>query len=215
MSESDEEIVIDTAEEEYTHRTKDNEEILTVETKREEEEEEEEEDQKHIYTKRVAYAYTNKAFRDTVKAKFGEKFKSPKNGEILEKHVYNSAIATARTRGLTLKLTDPEFQLVYASLAYDILGSSIGIKDIIQHLKNGQVEWKAPMYHNLVAAREAEEADHTKDVVEGIHECSDCKSKGRIYNKTRNVQIQTRGGDEGMTVFVTCATCRKMWKQYN
>lgn len=187
-----------------------------VELRRDDEEEEVvDEQKKYEYIKREPYAYTDKSFRDKVKMKFVEKFKIPKNGEILEKHVYNASIALARVRGIPLRYTDVEFQLIYASLAYEILGSSANIKDIIEQLKNGKVEWKSPMYHDLVAARAAEEADHTKDVEEGIHECSDCKLKGRVYNKTRNVQIQTRGGDEGMTVFVTCVICRKMWKQYN
>lgn len=169
----------------------------------------------HEYTTRQPHPYASKGFREKMAVALGNKYKNEKNGSILEKHIYNATIALARTKGIALKATDSEFQLTYASVAYEVLSSVEGIKDVIDRLKQGTVEWKAPQHNELVQARAAEEADHTQDVVEGIHECNDCKKAGRVFNKTRNTQIQTRGGDEGMTVFVTCVVCRKMWKQYN
>jgi DNA-directed RNA polymerase subunit M/transcription elongation factor TFIIS len=184
-------------------------------TKIKEEKEEKEEEKKHVYTSRAPHHYTKKAFREAIVKALSAKYESPKNGEILEKHVYNATITLARLKGIPLKSTDKNFQLTYASIAYDTLSSNSSIKDIIEQLKTGKIEWKAPQFNDILAARSAEEADHTKDVVEGIHECSDCKRNGKVFNKTRNVQIQTRGGDEGMTTFVTCVMCRKMWKQAN
>jgi DNA-directed RNA polymerase subunit M/transcription elongation factor TFIIS len=176
---------------------------------------EKEEEKKHVYTSRVPHNYTKKAFREAIVQALSAKYESPKNGEILEKHIYNATITLARLKGIPLKSADKNFQLTYASIAYDTLSSKSSIKDIIEQLKTGKIEWKALQFNGILAARSAEEADHTKDVVEGIHECSDCKRDGKVFNKTRNVQIQTRGGDEGMTTFVTCVMCRKMWKQAN
>lgn len=177
--------------------------------------EEEVHESTHTYASRQPHPYTSKGIREKIAAELGKKYKSEKNGAILEKHVYNAAIALARAKGVALKATDADFQLVYASVAYETLSSTETIKDVGERLKSGTVEWKNQQYRELIEARSAEEADHTEDVVEGIHECRDCKAAGRVYNKTRNTQIQTRGGDEGMTVFVTCVVCRKMWKQYN
>jgi DNA-directed RNA polymerase subunit M/transcription elongation factor TFIIS len=179
------------------------------------EEEEDSVETKHNYTTRLPHPYTNKGIRDKIAQQLGIKYKNEKNGGILEKHIYNAAIALCRLRNIPLKATDTGFQLVYSSVAYEVLSSVEGIKEVIERLKSGAVEWKAPRYRELLEARSTEEADHSQDVVEGIHECNDCKKAGRVFNKTRNTQIQTRGGDEGMTVFVTCVVCRKMWKQYN
>jgi DNA-directed RNA polymerase subunit M/transcription elongation factor TFIIS len=168
------------------------------------------------YAIRASHPYNNKGIREKIACDLGKKFKSEKNGTILEKHLYNASISLAEMKDIPLKSTDPEFQLVYASLAYETLASEgLGIKDIIENLKKGCIEWKAPQFKELLKDRAAEEADHTQDVSEGIHECNDCKKNGKVYNKTRSQQIQTRGGDEGMTVFVTCVMCRKMWKMYN
>lgn len=189
---------------------------LTIEVFQHQNEDEEDViETKHNYSNRIPHPFTNQSIRDKIAKEFGNKYKNEKNGTILEKHVYNTTIMLCRLRNIPLKATDKNFQLVYASVAYEVLASQEGIKDVIERLKSGMVEWKSPVYRDLIEARLTEEADHSQDVVEGIHECNDCKNAGRVYKKTRNIQIQTRSGDEGMTVFVTCATCRKMWRQNN
>lgn len=186
---------------------------LTVEVFQEDEEDVIE--KKHNYTSRTPHPYTSKMIREKIAQEFGKKFKSEKNGTIIEKHIFNATILVCRMKNIPLKATETNFQLVYASIAYEILASNEPLKELIERLKSGLVEWKSPNYRELIESRLTEEADHSQDVEEGIHECNDCKKAGRIFNKTRNTQIQTRGGDEGMTVFVTCVICRKMWKQYN
>lgn len=176
-------------------------------------EEEVEKKVKYTCEARTPYQYTSKNIRDKVSEKLSEKY--GKNGSILEKHIYNATISLCRLKDIPLKVSDHGFQLTYTSIVYEVLTTSEKLSDIVKRLKEGLVEWKSPKYCELVEARQTEEADHTQDVVEGIHECSDCKKAGRVFNKTRNIQIQTRGGDEGMTVFITCVVCRKMWKQYN
>lgn len=175
--------------------------------------EDEEKRIKYTCEARIPYHYTSKNIRDKVSTKLTEKY--GKNGTIVEKHVYNTAISLCRLKDIPLKVSDHGFQLSYTSIVYEVLSTQESLTELIRRLKSGLVEWKSPKYAELVEARETEEADHTQDVVEGIHECSDCKKAGRVFNKTRNIQIQTRGGDEGMTVFITCVICRKMWKQYN
>ena len=45
------------------------------------------------------------------------------------------------------------------------------------------------------------------EVDEGVLECTKCGSR-----KTISFSKQTRGGDEGTTVFAKCVTCGKTWK---
>ena len=49
------------------------------------------------------------------------------------------------------------------------------------------------------------------EVAEGAIDCNDCKSKNQEYNKTYSSQLQTRGGDEGITTFVQCFNCGQKW----
>jgi DNA-directed RNA polymerase subunit M/transcription elongation factor TFIIS len=99
--------------------------------------------------------------------------------------------------------------MIYIGLAYDVLHSSESANEIAKNLKNGKVIWNSQRYQSLVEARTIEESDMTKDVAEGIYTCK-CGSK-----KTQSIQIQTRSGDEGMTSFITCVMCKKMWKINN
>jgi len=49
--------------------------------------------------------------------------------------------------------------------------------------------------------------DPLANVPEGINQCSRCGSR-RIHT----YQLQTRGADEPMTIFYTCADCKKRWR---
>jgi DNA-directed RNA polymerase subunit M/transcription elongation factor TFIIS len=52
-------------------------------------------------------------------------------------------------------------------------------------------------------------ATTTMKVVEGLYQCSKCKSK-----KTYSRQVQTRSADEGMTSIIQCMECGKVWREY-
>jgi len=49
--------------------------------------------------------------------------------------------------------------------------------------------------------------DPLANVAEGINQCSRCGSR-----RIATFQLQTRGADEPMTVFYTCADCKKRWR---
>jgi DNA-directed RNA polymerase subunit M/transcription elongation factor TFIIS len=58
-------------------------------------------------------------------------------------------------------------------------------------------------------ATEIEIATTSMKVVEGLYQCSRCKSK-----KTYSRQVQTRSADEGMTSIIQCIECNKVWREY-
>lgn len=171
---------------------------------------------KKISYHRQQYEFEKEGFREKISQQLGKKFNSIKNGQILEKYIPHTCAHLCKIRGLPVKQSSLEFKFLYTSIAYEILTSpEKNIQKIVEKLKKHEVQWKSPEFKDLIDSRATEEADHTQDITEGIHECNDCKKNGRVYNKTQNIQIQTRSGDEGMTVFITCCTCRKMWKQFN
>lgn len=49
--------------------------------------------------------------------------------------------------------------------------------------------------------------DPLANVTEGVNQCSRCGSR-----RIATYQMQTRGADEPMTVFYTCADCKKRWR---
>lgn len=49
--------------------------------------------------------------------------------------------------------------------------------------------------------------DPLANVTEGVNQCSRCGSR-----RIATYQLQTRGADEPMTVFYTCADCKKRWR---
>lgn len=161
---------------------------------------------------RTSKKYTSSTIRQNVAKQLGIKFNSEKNGEILEKHLYNATITLAKQKEIPLQKSNSDFQQLYAKIAYEVLNSNSPIKKLIEELKEGQLFWKAARFQSLIRNREAEENLMDQEVEDGIHQCNSCGSK-----KTKSCSIQTRSADEGMTVFVKCTNpkCGKMWKQYN
>lgn len=176
---------------------------------------EEEESKKYVYEKRTPYAYTKPDIQKQVAISLGAKFNSVKNGEIVEKFIVNASILKAIYCHIQSRMSNEKFKQIYISIVYDVLNSKDNIKDIISQLKNGHTIWNHPIHKNLFVIRETEESDFADEMEVGLYECGDCRRKGQVYNKTRSVSIQTRSGDEGMTLYISCMNCRKVWKIYN
>lgn len=170
---------------------------------------------KIVYPSRYKPKYKNiKYTRATVEELIAKKMpKNPKNGSIVEKHIYNSAIYSYKKMfNIAPTSTSDEFCRMYADIAFTIINriTSKNVKDIINILKENKTDWTDPVFADIVNKRKAEESVFTGEVEDGIHECRKCGGK-----KTKSCDMQTRSADEGATVFVFCVTCKNIWKFFN
>jgi DNA-directed RNA polymerase subunit M/transcription elongation factor TFIIS len=83
--------------------------------------------------------------------------------------------------------------------------------DLYKELQKGIVGFESNTYisQKKLEEREFEIATTPMKVVEGMYQCSRCKSK-----KTYSRQVQTRSADEGMTSIIQCSECNKVWREY-
>ena len=94
---------------------------------------------------------------------------------------------------------DALYELLYFHTKY---GS---VKDTYHFLKSQHLKFKHPNFETI--SKHIIEMDHFMDkpfeVVEGVNQCGKCSSQ-----RTLSHSRQTRGGDEGMTVYVFCIDCK-------
>lgn len=134
---------------------------------------------------------------------------------ILEKHLYNAAIKTANSQGITM-VNDQRFWYLYLQYAFEILDSELSQQDIIKKCQLGQFGWKNLAFQEVVYLKELEENfiynQGDDEIAEGAVECPSCHGK-RVLSKT----AQIRSADEGETVFYKCINknCGRTWKIYN
>lgn len=83
------------------------------------------------------------------------------------------------------------------------------LKDILQNIKNKTLGLNSQVFNPTKIVLEEQQSflDNPFEVNEGVLECR-CGSK-----KTISFTKQTRGGDEGTSVFAKCTECGKSWRE--
>lgn len=90
-------------------------------------------------------------------------------------------------------------------MAFEMQENEHDLTHVFQMLKQS----KLGLYHSdfTVVAKKMEETDlfmnKNFETVEGVNECSKCKSK-----RTISFTKQVRSADEGASVFITCIDCK-------
>jgi DNA-directed RNA polymerase subunit M/transcription elongation factor TFIIS len=83
------------------------------------------------------------------------------------------------------------------------------LKEIVEILQDEEIGYDSEHFDDIRFLQEEQDNFIIKpfEIEEGVLECGKCGSK-----KTFSYSKQTRGGDEGTTVFAECANCGNRWK---
>lgn len=83
------------------------------------------------------------------------------------------------------------------------------LKRIVEILQEEQIGYNSEYFDEIRSLQEEQDNFIIKpfEIEEGVLQCNKCNSK-----KTFSYSKQTRGGDEGTTVFAVCANCNARWK---
>lgn len=102
----------------------------------------------------------------------------------------------------------------YNEILYQVIGDIISnknLKTIAQNIKKGNIGFDHESYDDirLIIKEQDDYLICPFEVEEGVMECNKCGS-----NRVITFSKQTRGGDEGTTVFCTCSNpkCGNRWK---
>jgi DNA-directed RNA polymerase subunit M/transcription elongation factor TFIIS len=99
-----------------------------------------------------------------------------------------------------------ELDLIY-EIGFLLKQEKTSLKNTFDLLKNSQLSLSHPHFQDV--SKRILEMDHFMDkpfeVVEGVNQCGNSKCGGQ---RTLSYSRQTRGGDEGMTVYVFCIDCK-------
>lgn len=134
--------------------------------------------------------------RSNTKKNLSMVLSSQKNIDIFERYIFNSSKSLI------------EYKQNLYNVMFEI-NSGNDIKTILEKYNNGLVLFNKPIFKEIkeINMEEQKFLEKPFEVDEGVLECQACGSK-RTYSFSK----QTRGGDEGTTVFAKCAECGKTWK---
>lgn len=130
----------------------------------------------------------------------------------LEKSLFNYCVRTLKNEGVKgITLNSKAFRERYSTEVYKLM-SSIKSKKNIDDIKD-EYDNTLSYFDRKIFEKEKQTdlkklrlITHVNEPVSGIHKCK-CGCE-KVYS----YELQTRSGDEGMTVFLQCSDCGKKWK---
>ena len=140
--------------------------------------------------------------------------KNLKNIPIFISNIKCSIVKLAKKKGIQPIKTSSEYNLFCNDVLYNIVHILQEKKpsDAIAEIKSFNLLWNDFKHSDLARDQEHEDKYMTEplEVVPGVVSCPFCNS-----DKVIGHAKQTRGGDEGMTIFFRCTECNKSGKIYN
>lgn len=172
--------------------------------------------------------YNNNEIRDNFKILLKKKFTIISDIELndLEIGIFNASIDYATLQKIQLSWTNISFQNIYINIARAIYSnllenSYLGNNNLIIRLKDKKFlphelaymskeelfpeKWTSIIEKHNRKLKEAYEIKLVS-MTDSI-KCGKCKN-----NKISYQELQTRSGDESMTIFFTCITCGHKWR---
>ena len=172
-------------------------------------------------------ASKGQALRSKVRLTFSEIIVGEKSLINFERGILNKSLATANSKSIVCKWSNPEFVSIYTARVKMML-TNLKSPHGSQHLLNVQ-SGKLPSqdlagynyfqlhpakWERLLAEKEARENNKYKPLKGNtdMFECRACLKNNRPAKNCSYYQLQTRSADEPMTTFVTCLSCANRWK---
>jgi len=133
--------------------------------------------------------------RSTGKEALGTVLTLTKNIDILEKNIY------------TVSKDFDQYQDTIMSVVTKIHNGA-KLNKTLQDIKKKQIGFNSNCFTDVqqLITEQHNFIENPFEVEEGVLQCNKCGSK-----KTFSFSKQTRGGDEGTTVFAQCANCGARW----
>jgi DNA-directed RNA polymerase subunit M/transcription elongation factor TFIIS len=131
--------------------------------------------------------------------------------EKLEKSMYNYCVRTLREKHSNVTLDSKFFKDMYTFELYSIMShckKGLDIDDIRDFYLQDKNHFERSTFEKerLQDDKKLRLITHVSEPVSGIHKCK-CGC-----DKVYSYELQTRSGDEGMTVFLQCFSCGRKWK---
>jgi len=159
-------------------------------------------------------------FRTNVKMHLGEILDNSKNGDNLERGIYNCVLGIADEKNIVKKWENTYFVQLYID-KFRSLYINIQHPNIKKLITEGQIkphklafmshqELQPERWAVLIEDLKIKNQNKYTPKIEASTDnftCYKCKSKECSY-----YQLQTRSADEPMTTFVTCIKCGNRWK---
>ena len=173
------------------------------------------------------------AFRDKVRTKLAERFKSGMDCDMspeavensalnLERGIYNYTLRESDTKNIVKKWDNGYFVQIYADRLRTVC-INMTSPHVIQLLATKQMkahelafmshqEMNPDKWNDLIKAKQLRDKHKYETKVEASTDNFTCPNSKCRSTKCTYYQLQTRSADEPMTTFVTCIDCGKRWK---